>query len=95
MELERSASRAHARGGVAAEAAFLAQSAELTPDPARRAERLLAAADAKRRAGAFEPALTLLALAETGPLEQLTASGSICCGPRSRSRSTAAATPPN
>ena len=72
-ELERSASRAQARGGVAAEAAFLAQAAELTPDPARRAERLLAAADAKRRAGAFEPALTLLALAETGPLEELDA----------------------
>jgi hypothetical protein len=39
-ELERSATRAQARGGLAA-AAFLEQAAWLTPDPARRAARTL------------------------------------------------------
>ncbi len=70
-ELEHSATRAQARGGVAAEAAFLAQAAELTPDPARRAERQVAAADAMRRAGAFESSLALLAAAEAGPHDEL------------------------
>ena len=69
-ELERSAGRAQARGGVAAAAAFLQRSAELTADPARRAERALAAAQASFQAGAFEAALALLATAETGALDE-------------------------
>src|SRR5262249_46332943 len=38
-ELERSATRARARGGLAAGAAFYERAAALTPDPARRAQR--------------------------------------------------------
>jgi DNA-binding CsgD family transcriptional regulator len=69
-ELERSAGRAQARGGVAAAAAFLQRSAELTADPARRAERALAGAQASFQAGAFEAAIALLATAETGALDE-------------------------
>jgi DNA-binding CsgD family transcriptional regulator len=68
-ELERSAARAQARGGLAAAAAFLERSARLTLEPARRAERLLAAARAKRDAGAFEAALNLLVTLETEQLD--------------------------
>jgi DNA-binding CsgD family transcriptional regulator len=70
-ELQRSAGRARRRGGVAAAAAFLERATELTPDPARRAERALAAAQAKHQAGAFDPALRLAAIAEAGPLNEL------------------------
>jgi DNA-binding CsgD family transcriptional regulator len=70
-ELERSASRAQGRGGLAAAAAFLERAAELTPEPARRARRALAAAQSKQRAGAPDAALRLLALAEAGPLDEL------------------------
>src|SRR6202035_206318 len=69
-ELERSADRAQARGGVAAAAAFLQRSVELTVDPARRAERALTAAQASFQAGAFEAALGLVATAEAGPLDE-------------------------
>ncbi|MCW3025722.1 MAG: ATP-dependent transcriptional regulator, MalT-like, LuxR family [Solirubrobacterales bacterium] len=70
-ELERSAGRAQARGGFAAASAFLERSAALTLDPPRRAERTLAAAQAKAQAGEFDAALRLLAAAEAGPLEEL------------------------
>ena len=69
-ELERSAGRAQARGGVAAAAAFLQRAVALTLDPARRAERTLAAAQASLQAGAFDAALGLLATAETGALDE-------------------------
>jgi hypothetical protein len=70
-ELERSAGRAQARGGLAAAAAFLERAAILTPQPARRAKRLLAAARAKRDAGALDAALGLLVAVEAGPLDAL------------------------
>src|SRR6478736_5528208 len=70
-ELERSAGRPQARGGFAAVAAFLERAAALTPDPAPRAQRLLAAAGAKRDAGALEAALGLLAGVEDGLLDEL------------------------
>jgi DNA-binding CsgD family transcriptional regulator len=70
-ELERSAGRAQARGGLAAAAAFLERAAALTPEPAHRANRALAAARAKHQAGAFDAALRLVAIAESGPLNEL------------------------
>jgi len=69
-ELERSADRAVALGGQAAAAAFLETAAALTPDPARRAQRSLAAGQAKATAGAFGTALSLLTAAEEGPLDE-------------------------
>jgi DNA-binding CsgD family transcriptional regulator/tetratricopeptide (TPR) repeat protein len=70
-ELERSAGRAQARGGVAAAAAFLERASALTLDPARRAELALMAAQTKYEAGALEDAVALLATAETGTLADL------------------------
>jgi DNA-binding CsgD family transcriptional regulator len=70
-ELERSAGRAQARGGVAAAAAFLARATELTPDPAQRVRRALDAAFASVQAGAFDTARTLLTIARGGPVDEL------------------------
>jgi DNA-binding CsgD family transcriptional regulator len=70
-ELERSAGRAQARGGLAAAAAFLERAAALTPEPSRRASRALAAAQAKQQAGAFDVALRLVAIADSGRLNEL------------------------
>jgi DNA-binding CsgD family transcriptional regulator len=70
-ELERSAGRAQARGGLAAAAAFLERAAILTPQPQQRTRRLLAAARTKRDAGAPDAALALLRGAEAGPLDTL------------------------
>jgi DNA-binding CsgD family transcriptional regulator/tetratricopeptide (TPR) repeat protein len=68
-ELERSAGRAQARGGVAAAAAFLQRALELTEDRARRADRALAAAELSLQAGAFDEALKLVTIAEGEALE--------------------------
>ncbi|WP_166906020.1 LuxR family transcriptional regulator [Mycobacterium sp. DL440] len=66
--LELAATRARARGGAAAAAAFLDRAAELTPDPRRRGSRSLAAAQAKSEAGEFGEALELLDAIRTLPL---------------------------
>ena len=70
-ELERSASRAQRRGGLAAAAAFLERAVALTVDQAPRARRALAAAGANHMAGASDAALGLLAIAQAGPLDEL------------------------
>jgi DNA-binding CsgD family transcriptional regulator len=72
-ELEQSAARAQSRGGLLAAAALLERAAGLTPDPARRAERELAAAWRKRGGGALDAALALLAAIEAGPADELRA----------------------
>jgi DNA-binding CsgD family transcriptional regulator len=71
QELERCAVRLKGRGGAAAAAAFLARAVELTPDPAGRAARALAAAQAKLDAAAPDAAFELLAIADIGPLDAL------------------------
>jgi DNA-binding CsgD family transcriptional regulator/tetratricopeptide (TPR) repeat protein len=70
-ELEHSAGRAQARGGLAAAAAFLGRAAELTAEPDRRAERMLAATHVNLQAGAFDAALGMLGVAEAGPLDEV------------------------
>lgn len=70
-ELERSAGRAQARGGVAAAAAFLEWATELTPDRAARSARALTAAHAKFVAAAPDSADELLTKAESGPMDDL------------------------
>jgi DNA-binding CsgD family transcriptional regulator len=68
-ELERSAGRAQARGGLAAAAAFLYRAVGLTADPGRRTERTLAAAELSLQAGELDTAQRLLAMAESYPLD--------------------------
>ena len=70
LELQRSAGRAQARGGLAAAAAFMRRAVALTQDAAQRADRALAGAQASLQAGAFDEALGLLATAEAGPLDE-------------------------
>lgn len=63
-ELERSATRARARGGVVAAAAFLERAAELSQDPADRIGRTLAAAQAALVAGRPDRAAALVGAVE-------------------------------
>ena len=69
--LEQSASRAQARGGLAAAAAFLHRSVVLSGDPKQRVRRGLAAAQASLHAGIIGGALELLALAEASTPDEL------------------------
>jgi DNA-binding CsgD family transcriptional regulator len=72
-ELERSAGRAQARGGMAAAAAFLEYSVQLTVDPAHLVQRTLAAAQASMQAGSLDKARGLLVMTEAWPLDDLQA----------------------
>ncbi|WP_127503557.1 AAA family ATPase [Actinoplanes solisilvae] len=67
-ELERSAGLAQARGGVAAAAAFLQRAVGLTHDPAQRADRVLAAAEASLDAGEIDDVRRLLGVLR-GPFD--------------------------
>jgi DNA-binding CsgD family transcriptional regulator len=70
-ELERSADRARRRGGWASGATFLEHAAGLTPDPGRRAHRMLQAAEARLAAGQVPAARVLVERAAphlVGPL---------------------------
>ena len=68
-ELERSAGRAQARGGLAAAAAFLERATMLTSAADKRVDRALAAAWVKVQAGEGNGAADLLSTAEVGPLD--------------------------
>jgi DNA-binding CsgD family transcriptional regulator len=70
-DLERSAERAQARGGLAAAAAFLEHASALTIEPSLRADRALAGAQTNVQAGALGAAQNLLATVESGPLSEL------------------------
>ncbi|MFI5592421.1 AAA family ATPase [Amycolatopsis sp. NPDC051758] len=69
-ELERCASRARARGGVAAAAGFLERSVALSLAPGRRIERTLAAGQANLDAGLTDVALELLSTLKTAELTE-------------------------
>ena len=75
-ELERSAGRAQARGGVAAAAAFLQRAVGLSADPRRRTERALAAAELSFLAGELDTAQRLLGVAGSVHLDGLQAASS-------------------
>ncbi|WP_099021672.1 AAA family ATPase [Mycolicibacterium palauense] len=70
-ELERSAARARARGGVSAAAAFLEYAASLTPDPTERVRRALDAAMASLDAGMTDAAARLVSSAYDGTDDEL------------------------
>jgi DNA-binding CsgD family transcriptional regulator len=72
-ELERSADRAQARGGIAAAAAFLHRALELTAGARLRSSRAIAAAEVSFQAGGLDMTRRLLAVAETSPLDDFQA----------------------
>ena len=94
VELECSAGRAQARGGLAAAAAFLERSVALTADPVRQAARALAAAQVSLQAGGFGNALDLLAAAEADRSTNSPAPGWACCAARPSSPPVTPATRP-
>ncbi|WP_035306097.1 helix-turn-helix transcriptional regulator [Actinokineospora inagensis] len=69
VDLERSADRVRARGGLVAAAAVLEHAARLTPAPDRRADRELAAARLNHAAGVLAPALDVLTSVDAGPVD--------------------------
>jgi DNA-binding NarL/FixJ family response regulator len=71
VELERSASRAQARGGFSAAAAFRQRALAVTAEPAKRAGRAVIAAESSIQAGLFDAARGLLSTAEAGKLDDL------------------------
>jgi DNA-binding CsgD family transcriptional regulator/tetratricopeptide (TPR) repeat protein len=70
-ELERSASRVQARGGVSAAAAFLERASTLAADPTRRSALAIDAASALAQSGQLDRARDLLAVADSVPLSDL------------------------
>ena len=70
-ELERTATRAKARGGLAGAGSFLERAAMLTPDAVRRVERTLAAAEVMYEAGALDSVENLLRAIDAGRLDQV------------------------
>jgi DNA-binding CsgD family transcriptional regulator len=70
-ELERSASRAQARGGPSAAAAFLERAAALASDRMRRATLIISSAELHYDAGSYRAAGDLLAGINVGPLADL------------------------
>ncbi|GAB2685046.1 LuxR family transcriptional regulator [Saccharopolyspora gloriosae] len=69
-ELESAASRAGARGGVAAAAVVLERAAALSLDPVHRTDRTFAAVRARLAAGGVDAATDLLATVDTGGLDE-------------------------
>lgn len=68
-ELERCATRAQNRGGLAAAAAFLQRATALSVNPGKRADRAIAAASAMAHSGATQETTALLRVAESLPLD--------------------------
>jgi DNA-binding CsgD family transcriptional regulator len=95
VELERSAVRAQARGGLAAAAAFMKRAVALSSDTSRRARRALAAAQASLEAGAFDEALGLLSTAKAETLDEVQlATTELLRGEIAFAASTGSAAPP-